>query len=170
MSNYSTYVHSTNISSTNSIIPFATKAKKMTKIFLSTCVAIAALFSATSQANIQPMETVTVIYRAPFDYALYQQTTEMLTTFNRELPQKIIAQARQDNVAMAKDYGFLIQEVNQLVSFDYHAAQLQQNLIAQARIDNQLMAKQLGFFTNQSNELASLDKYPEKLGVLSFSD
>ncbi|WP_285164580.1 hypothetical protein [Shewanella goraebulensis] len=170
MSSHSTVVHSTKISTTNLRLPLAQKAKKIAQALVTGLLATAALFSAQSHAQIQPMETVTVIYRSSFDYALYQQTTEMLTRFNRELPQKNIARARQDNVAMAKEFGFLIQEANELVSFEYNADELQQNLIANARADNQKMAKQLGFFTNQSNELANADKYPEKLRVLSFSE
>ncbi len=170
MSSHCTYVHSTKISTTNSTVPLASKAKRMTQVLTAGFLAFTALFSVASQAQMKPMETVTVIYRSAFDYALYQQTTEILTRFNRELPQKIIAQARQDNVAMAKDFGFSIQEANHLVSFDYHADELQQNLMTQARQNNQLMAKQLGFFANQSNELANTNKYPEKIRVLSFSE
>lgn len=181
MSSQSTYVHSNNISSNHSGLlsipeaiskrmPKGRKSASITRMFTHSLLAITALFSVASQAQMQPMETVTVIYRSSFDYALYQQTTEILTRFNRELPQQIIARARQDNVAMAKEFGFSVQEANELVSFDYHANQLQQNLIAQARLDNQRIAKQLGFFTNQSNELADQDKYSQKIGVLGFSE
>jgi hypothetical protein len=54
--------------------------------------------------NSSPMETITVIYRNPFDYALYQQTTEMLLSFNLELSQSIPLDAQQQSRQMAAEF------------------------------------------------------------------
>ncbi len=177
MSTNSTYVHSTKISTKLSTTSLAFNVKKITRVLVSAILAVTGLFSAASHAQIQPMETVTVIYRTPFDYALYQQTTEMLTGFNRELGQKIIAQARQDNVTLAKRYGFFADDeqefVNLAAEFTHSSrlhADLNQKVMLQTRLDNLAMAEDFGFFANQSNELAQQDKYPEKIGVFAISE
>jgi hypothetical protein len=68
--------------------------------------------------NISPMETITVIYRNPFDYALYQQTTEMLLSFNIELSQSIPFDAHQQNRQMAAEFGFSIAQSAKLTPND----------------------------------------------------
>jgi len=50
------------------------------------------------------METLTVTYRSPLDYALYQQTTETLSYFRIELAEDILSQSRASSRAMAKQY------------------------------------------------------------------
>ncbi|QSX29174.1 hypothetical protein JYB88_13160 [Shewanella cyperi] len=50
------------------------------------------------------METLTVTYRSPLDYALYQQTTETISFFRIELAQDILAQSRASSRAMASHY------------------------------------------------------------------
>ena len=56
--------------------------------------------------NIGPIETITVTYRNAFDYALYQQTTEMLLSFNRDLSQSNLVQVQQQSRQMAAEFGF----------------------------------------------------------------
>ncbi|WP_351076802.1 hypothetical protein [Shewanella sp. CAL98-MNA-CIBAN-0140] len=55
--------------------------------------------------NISPIETITVIYRSMFDYALYEQTTEMLLSFNRDLSQSNAVNAQQQSRQMAAEFG-----------------------------------------------------------------
>ena len=60
----------------------------------------AADFTTESSAN-NMMETMTVTYRAPLDYALYQYTTEMLVNFRLELKTDIYQQAHTSIMQMA---------------------------------------------------------------------
>ncbi len=128
MFSQSTYVQSNNgtlkslTSSRNTLMSYVKKFTKSlyTMPLLAGLVAGAAIMPMTAQAEVQPMETITVIHRSSFDYALYQQTTEMLTQFNRELAQKIIVQARQDNVTMAKQFGYFTNQSNELAQIDKH--------------------------------------------------
>ena len=55
-----------------------------------------------------PIETIIVTYRNAFDYALYQQTTEMLLSFNRDLSQSNLINVRQQSRQMAAEFGFSI--------------------------------------------------------------
>ncbi|QYJ74364.1 hypothetical protein [Shewanella sp. FJAT-52076] len=48
-----------------------------------------------------PMETMTVIYRSPVDYALYQQKAEMLGYFQLELHEGIRLEAKTQLRQMA---------------------------------------------------------------------
>ncbi|QYJ79656.1 hypothetical protein [Shewanella acanthi] len=52
------------------------------------------------------METITVTYRSPEDYALYQYTTEMLSAFHQEIREDISIQARNSLMEMANDQQF----------------------------------------------------------------
>lgn len=53
-------------------------------------------------AGSEPMEVITVIYRAPLDYALYQYTTELLSQFRIQIQEDIYTQARSSSLKMAK--------------------------------------------------------------------
>ncbi|RTR26636.1 hypothetical protein [Shewanella atlantica] len=53
-------------------------------------------------AESEPMEVITVIYRAPFDYALHQYTTELLSQFRIQIQEDIYTQARSSSLEMAK--------------------------------------------------------------------
>ena len=70
--------------------------------------AIAAGSAANSVAS-PNIETITVTYRDPLDYALYQHTTEMLSAFRLEIREDIGIQARNSLMEMAK-----AQHVNRL--------------------------------------------------------
>ncbi|EGM71175.1 hypothetical protein [Shewanella sp. HN-41] len=48
------------------------------------------------------MEIITVTYRSPLDYALYQHTTEILSEFRIEIREDISIQARNGLQEMAK--------------------------------------------------------------------
>ncbi|MCS6177349.1 hypothetical protein [Shewanella baltica] len=65
--------------------------------------------SATNSAASPNIETITVTYRDPLDYALYQHTTEMLSAFRLEIREDIGIQARNSLMEMAK-----AQHVNRL--------------------------------------------------------
>ena len=65
--------------------------------------------SATNSAASSNIETITVTYRDPLDYALYQHTTEMLSVFRLEIREDIGIQARNSLMEMAK-----AQHVNRL--------------------------------------------------------
>ena len=58
--------------------------------------------SATDSAASPNIETITVTYRDPLDYALYQHTTEMLSVFRLEIREDIGIQARNSLMEMAK--------------------------------------------------------------------
>lgn len=51
------------------------------------------------------MEIITVTYRSPLDYALYQHTTEILSEFRLEIREDISIQARNGLLEMAKAHG-----------------------------------------------------------------
>lgn len=65
--------------------------------------------SATNSVASPNIETITVTYRDPLDYALYQHTTEMLSAFRLEIREDIGIQARNSLMEMAK-----AQHVNRL--------------------------------------------------------
>ncbi|MCG9697407.1 hypothetical protein [Shewanella sp. Isolate11] len=46
------------------------------------------------------METITITYRSPFDYALHQYTVELLNQFRMEIDSSISYQARRSSQAM----------------------------------------------------------------------
>ncbi|WP_394130487.1 hypothetical protein [Shewanella maritima] len=58
-----------------------------------------------SQAVAPEMEIITVIYRDAFNYALYQQTSELITAFRQELTQDIMFDARNQSKTMAQEFG-----------------------------------------------------------------
>ncbi|WP_297893311.1 hypothetical protein [Shewanella sp.] len=51
------------------------------------------------------MEIITVTYRSPIDYALYQHTTEILNEFRLEIREDISIQARNSLLEMARAHG-----------------------------------------------------------------
>ncbi|ACA87955.1 hypothetical protein [Shewanella woodyi] len=53
------------------------------------------------QNKAKPMETITVTYREPTDYALYQYTTDMLVNFRLQIQADIYQQARTSIMKMA---------------------------------------------------------------------
>jgi hypothetical protein len=61
-------------------------------------------------ASNSPIETITVTYRNTFDYALYQHTTEMLLSFNRDLSQSNVINAQQQSRQMAAEFGLSVAE------------------------------------------------------------
>ncbi|WP_185976968.1 MULTISPECIES: hypothetical protein [Shewanella] len=48
------------------------------------------------------MEVITVTYRSPIDYALYQYTTELLAYFRLQIQADIYTQARAGSMQMAQ--------------------------------------------------------------------
>lgn len=50
------------------------------------------------------MEVITVTYRAPLDYALYQYTTEWRSQYRVEIYDSIQDQARSSSLAMARAF------------------------------------------------------------------
>ncbi|MBW8186031.1 hypothetical protein [Shewanella nanhaiensis] len=56
---------------------------------------------AKQQNRAEPMETITVTYREPSDYALYQYTTDMLVNFRLQIQADIYQQAHTSIMKMA---------------------------------------------------------------------
>ncbi|NKF49584.1 hypothetical protein G3R49_03175 [Shewanella sp. WXL01] len=70
---------------------------------------------ATDEALVNPtMETMTIIYRNAFDYALYQHTAEMLAAHHQQLHSNIMLDARQQSKTMAKNFAISIADSNAL--------------------------------------------------------
>ncbi|ABV38074.1 hypothetical protein Ssed_3470 [Shewanella sediminis HAW-EB3] len=57
---------------------------------------------ADKTAESETMEVITVIYRTPFDYALHQYTTELLSQFRIQIQADIYTQARASSLKMAE--------------------------------------------------------------------
>lgn len=55
-----------------------------------------------------PMETLTVIYRSPLDYALYQQKAEMLGVFHAEHGESIRIDAHEQLNEMATAFSTMV--------------------------------------------------------------
>ncbi|ABV88452.1 hypothetical protein [Shewanella pealeana] len=55
----------------------------------------------------EQMERITVTYRTPIEYAVYQYTTETLQAFNQQIRMEIQLQARMTNMQMAKSHGII---------------------------------------------------------------
>ena len=82
----------------------------------STAIADTNTTSTTQSATSPNIEIITVTYRNAFDYALYQQTTEILANFNRDLEQKIVFEARNQSQDMASEFGvFTVQTAPKLI-------------------------------------------------------
>jgi len=57
---------------------------------------------AEKSAESETIEVITVIYRTPFDYALHQYTTELLSQFRIQIQADIYTQARDSSLKMAE--------------------------------------------------------------------
>lgn len=68
----------------------------------------------TANADSQ-MERISVIYRTPFEYALYQYTTETLQALNQQVHMEIQIQARLSSMQMAKAQGIISDNANRTV-------------------------------------------------------
>ncbi|MFB2725980.1 hypothetical protein ACE02H_00670 [Shewanella mangrovisoli] len=70
------------------------------------------------------METITVNYRDPLDYALYLHTTEMLSVFRLEIREDISIQARNSLLEMANAAQFSQPSLAQNSSAEINLASL----------------------------------------------
>lgn len=70
------------------------------------------------------MEIITVTYRSPLDYALYQHTTEILSEFRLEIREDISIQARNGLLEMAKAQRLNHIEVAQATAKDKNLASM----------------------------------------------
>ena len=99
----------------------------------STAIAESNINPTTQSATSPNIEIITVTYRNAFDYALYQQTTEMLANFNRDLEQKIVFEARNQSQDMASEFGvFMVQTAPK-----FTLSQDEINSLAKARVLSQ---------------------------------
>lgn len=57
---------------------------------------------ANAATNSATMEVITVTYRSPIDYALYQYTTELFAYFKLQVQADIYTQARSSSMQMAE--------------------------------------------------------------------
>ena len=64
-----------------------------------------------ANSNDDPMEHITVTYRTPVEYAVYQYTTDTLQAFNQQIRMEIQLQARMTNMQMAKSHGIISDNV-----------------------------------------------------------
>lgn len=75
------------------------------KTIIAASLVIAALMPNMASANSTPvMETMTITYRSPIDYALYQYTIELLSHFRAEIHTSIHQQAKSSTLAMSKAF------------------------------------------------------------------
>jgi len=63
-------------------------------------------------AQQQEMERMSVTYRTPIEYAIYQYTTNLLNSFKLELRADIHMQARMNIQQMAQEQGFTVVTIN----------------------------------------------------------
>lgn len=74
----------------------------MKKLLLASLFTAASLMSASAPATSAPlMEKMTVTYRNPLDYALYQYTIELMSHYRAEIRTSIQRQAKNNSQAMA---------------------------------------------------------------------
>ncbi|WP_299811003.1 hypothetical protein [uncultured Shewanella sp.] len=64
-----------------------------------------------ANSNDDQMEHITVTYRTPIEYAVYQYTTETLLAFNQQIRMEIQLQARMTSMQMAKSHGIITDTV-----------------------------------------------------------
>lgn len=81
----------------------------MKKLTIATAILITlftplASIAADSQQDIEHMS---VTHRSPLDYAIYQYTTHMLSSFKLELRADIHMQARMNSLQMAREHGVI---------------------------------------------------------------
>ncbi|MCE9679028.1 hypothetical protein LZP69_07490 [Shewanella sp. AS1] len=65
---------------------------------------VSAETATSAEKKIVPMETMTITYRSPLDYALYQYTIELLTQFRMEINSSIHTQAQISTQEMYEDF------------------------------------------------------------------
>lgn len=94
--------------------PHKTLSEDIMKNFTLAALLFASFIPATSQANLDPteMEHINVTYRTPFEYSLYQYTSDTLQAFNQQLLVDIHQQAKQSSQQMAKSYSLSVAENN----------------------------------------------------------
>ncbi|GIU16563.1 hypothetical protein TUM4261_35190 [Shewanella sp. c952] len=76
-------------------------------IYAALIVASISPFTALAANDHQDMDHMSVVYRAPLEYAAYQYTTEMLSNFNLQLLADIYIQARMSSLQMAKEQSLI---------------------------------------------------------------
>ena len=76
-------------------------------IYAALMITIISPFTALAANDQQDIERMSVVYRAPLDYAAYQYTTEMLSNFNLQLLADIYIQARMSSLQMAKEQSLI---------------------------------------------------------------
>lgn len=64
------------------------------------------------------IETISVTYRAPIDYALYVHNTETIALYRLEVEQEIISLARSQSLQAITDTAYISTVDEQLVSQD----------------------------------------------------
>lgn len=69
-------------------------------------------FTALAANDQQDMEHMSVLYRAPLEYAAYQYTAEMLSNFNLQLLADIYVQARMSSLQMAKEQSLMSNKIS----------------------------------------------------------
>ena len=99
------------------------------------CVYLTLALAASAMPAITPaygqsmtMERISIVYRSPLDYALYQHTTQLLAEFNLELQNDIVLQAKRHNQAMASK--FMSQVINANTTFAHVDADYTQLQVA----------------------------------------
>ncbi|QFU24014.1 hypothetical protein FM038_018895 [Shewanella eurypsychrophilus] len=65
------------------------------------------LTASAGMSDNKPIERITVNYKTPFDYALYQYTTELLVQFRQEIASDIYLQAKASSSLMAQEHSRL---------------------------------------------------------------
>ncbi|ABZ77768.1 hypothetical protein Shal_3221 [Shewanella halifaxensis HAW-EB4] len=86
------------------------------KAIIYTLLSTALIVPSISYANSSDdqMEYITVTYRTPFEYALYQYTTNMLQEFNQQVRVEIQLQAKLSSMQMAKEQGIVTNELSKM--------------------------------------------------------
>ncbi|WP_372872521.1 hypothetical protein [Shewanella sp.] len=84
--------------------------------------AIAATAAVTFPANASAMEVMTVVYRSPLDYALYQQKAEMLGVFHAEHGESIRIDAHEQLNEMANAFNAMFSLAQAPISSDLSLA------------------------------------------------
>ena len=65
------------------------------------------LTASAGMSDNKSIERITVNYKTPFDYALYQYTTELLLQFRQEIASDIYHQAKASSALMAQEQASL---------------------------------------------------------------
>ena len=70
-------------------------------------------FASIAANEQQELERISVVYRAPLDYAAYQYTIEVISHFNLQLLTDIHYQARKSSMQMAKEQGVITADLTE---------------------------------------------------------